>query len=220
MAQNVTIAGNQYPNVPSVLIPKTGGGGNAIFADPSVVTAVAADVASGKYFLDSSGVLTQGTASGGGGSSSWTKVAETSYQVSTTGTSSTTVATWATGHSELWTSDKIVYVRIRDTAGKRNGYFYGTDDFFLNSTLKNNPSASNTSSFIIRMTWAVNSSGNYVGRYGYTTTGYGVYANEFYSTGNIKINSRYNVNYSLTINGTYSVQAYLLDPPTGAPIFT
>ena len=67
MAQNVTIAGNQYPDVPSVLIPKTGGGGNAIFADPSVVTAVAADVASGKYFLDSSGVLTQGTASGGGG---------------------------------------------------------------------------------------------------------------------------------------------------------
>ena len=65
MAQNVTIAGNQYPNVPSVLIPKTGGGGNAIFADPSVVTAVAADVASGKYFLNSSGVLTQGTASGG-----------------------------------------------------------------------------------------------------------------------------------------------------------
>lgn len=65
MAQNVTIAGNQYPDVPSVLIPKTGGGGNAIFADPSVVTAVAADVASGKYFLDSSGVLTQGTASGG-----------------------------------------------------------------------------------------------------------------------------------------------------------
>lgn len=69
MAQNVTIAGNQYPDVPSVLIPKTGGGGNAIFADPSVVTAVAADVASGKYFLDSSGVLTQGTASGGGGAS-------------------------------------------------------------------------------------------------------------------------------------------------------
>ena len=70
MAQNVTIAGNQYPDVPSILVPKTGGGGNAIFADPSVVTAVAADVASGKYFLDSSGVLTQGTASGGGGGAS------------------------------------------------------------------------------------------------------------------------------------------------------
>lgn len=69
MAQNVTIAGNQYPDVPSILVPKTGGGGNAIFADPSVVTAVAADVASGKYFLNSSGVLTQGTASGGGGAS-------------------------------------------------------------------------------------------------------------------------------------------------------
>ena len=129
MAQNVTIAGNQYPDVPSILVPKTGGGGNAVFADPSVVTAVAADVASGKYFLDSSGVLTQGTASGG--SSSWTKVAEKSYQISTTSTTAETVETWATGHSELWTNEKFIYVRVRDTAGKRSGYFYGTDQFFM-----------------------------------------------------------------------------------------
>ena len=66
MAQNVTIAGNQYPSVPSVLIPKTGGGGNAIFADPSPVTASAADVLAGKYFLDSTGSITEGTGSGGG----------------------------------------------------------------------------------------------------------------------------------------------------------
>ena len=218
MAQNVTIAGNQYPDVPSILVPKTGGGGNAIFADPSVVTAVAADVASGKYFLDSSGVLTQGTASGGGGSSSWTKVAETSYQITFTGTSSTTHATWATGHNELWTPNKWVYVRIRDSAGKRNEYFYGTDQFFYNVNLVNGTGWTNITT-ALRNTIRV-SSNEYNAYLTSNTTGYGVWADTLYSDGNIRIRTRYSSTYSLTIDGTYKVEVYLLDPPTGAPIFT
>lgn len=67
MAQNVTIAGNQYPSVPSILIPKTGGGGNATFTDTSPTTASASDVAQGKIFFDSTGTQQTGTASGGGG---------------------------------------------------------------------------------------------------------------------------------------------------------
>lgn len=67
MAQNVTIAGNQYPSVPSILIPKTGGGGNATFTDTSPTTASASDVAQGKIFFDSTGSQQTGTASGGGG---------------------------------------------------------------------------------------------------------------------------------------------------------
>lgn len=39
------------------------------YADVSGVTAVAGDVAQGKYFVTSAGVLTEGTASGGGGGS-------------------------------------------------------------------------------------------------------------------------------------------------------
>lgn len=65
MAQNVTIAGNQYPSVPSILIPKTGGGGNATFTDTSPTTASASDVAQGKIFFDSTGSQQTGTASGG-----------------------------------------------------------------------------------------------------------------------------------------------------------
>ena len=132
MAQNVTIAGNQYPSVPAIQVPKTGGGGNATFTDVSDTTAIAADVGVGKYFYTAAGVRTEGT--GSGGSSSWTKIAETSYQVSTASTTVATVATWETGHSEIWTGNKIVYVRIRDTAGKRSGYFYGIDAFFMNFT--------------------------------------------------------------------------------------
>lgn len=153
-----------------------------------------------------------GTASGG--SSAWTKVAETSYQVSTTNTSASTVATWATGHSELWTSDKFVYVRIRDTAGKRAGYFYGTDNFFLVLS-----SATSTTAGI-RYYSRYTSSGTYALSATSSTTGYGVYADTLSNDGSIRIRQRYNSSSSLTINGTYKVEVYLLDPAGGVPIFT
>lgn len=68
MAQNVTVAGASYSDVPSVVLPKTGGG-SATFTDVSDTTAAAADVASGKYFYTAAGVKTAGTATGGGGGS-------------------------------------------------------------------------------------------------------------------------------------------------------
>lgn len=160
-----------------------------------------------------------GTASGGG-SSSWTKIAETSYQVSTTSTSASTVATWATGHSEIWTSDKWVYVRIRDTAGPRTGYFYGSDQFFLNVNPKNNNSSITNLTTGIRYYTVKQSSGNYASSAVNSSSGYGIYADIIYSDGGIRIRSRYSSANSLTINGTYKVEVYLLDPPTGAPIYT
>ena len=65
MAQNITLLGASYSAVPSVLLPKTGGG-TASFTDVTDTTAAASDVASGKYFYTAGGVRTQGTASGGG----------------------------------------------------------------------------------------------------------------------------------------------------------
>ena len=68
MAQNITLWGASYSAVPSVKLPKTGGG-TASFTDVTDTTAAASDVASGKYFYTSAGVRTQGTNSGGGGAS-------------------------------------------------------------------------------------------------------------------------------------------------------
>lgn len=67
MAQNITLLGASYSDVPAVVLPKTGGG-TAAFTDVTDTTAAAADVASGKYFYTSAGVRTQGTGTGGGGS--------------------------------------------------------------------------------------------------------------------------------------------------------
>lgn len=151
--------------------------------------------------------------------SSWTKVAETSYQVSTSSTSASTVATWATGHSEIWTSSKWVYVRVRDTAGPRNGYFYGSDQFYMNHYPIIGGSTTSTN-YSVRYIWRYATNGS-IGVANYTgATGYGVYADTIYNDGSIRVRQRYNSTNSLTINGTYKVEVYLLDPPTGAPLFT
>ena len=63
MAQNVTINGAEYSDVPAVDIPKTGGG-VARFSDTSDTTATAPDVAQGKAFHLPDGTLTVGTNTG------------------------------------------------------------------------------------------------------------------------------------------------------------
>ncbi len=153
-----------------------------------------------------------------GGSSAWTKVAETTYTVNTTNTTAQTVATWATGHSEIWTSSKLVYVRIRDTAGKRNGYHYGTDQFFFNPIPANGTSG--TSTTVSGRIYTRYSDGLFTAAATSGTTGYGIYADQIYNDGSIRIRSRYSSSSSLTINGTYKVEVYLLDPAGGVLPFT
>ena len=152
---------------------------------------------------------------GGSSKTSWTKVCETTYTISYSSTNAASHATWATGHSEIWTSNKILYIRIRDTAGKRAGYFYGTDVFFMNMYPVNESTATSASSGMIMNFWSYSSSNTFSQRYGYSTTGYGVYPNLIYQNGNIRIGKRYNSTYSRTIDGTYKIEVYLLDPAGG-----
>lgn len=59
MAQNITLLGASYADVPTVTLPKTGGG-TARFDDVSVSNVSATDVANGKVFLTSNGTITTG----------------------------------------------------------------------------------------------------------------------------------------------------------------
>ena len=58
MSVSVVINGVTYNNVPSVEIPKSGGGGNAVFYEASTDTAIASDILATKTAHSSSGAIT------------------------------------------------------------------------------------------------------------------------------------------------------------------
>lgn len=216
---NITLLGASYTDVPAVDLPQTGGGTVRFYENGggSATLITKTITANGTYSAeddDADGYSEVTVNVPSSAASSWTKVAETSYQVSTTSTNPATVATWKTGHSEIWTSDKIVYIRIRDTAGKRAGYFFGSDNYFH---IPPGEATSNVNGarFAIRYT----SGGDYGISSTINTTGYGVFIDTVYNDGGIRIRKRYNSSYSLTVNGTYKVEVYLLDPAGGVPIF-
>lgn len=59
MAQNISLWGATYSNVPAVLLPKSTSG-TARFTDTSGVTAGTSDVVSGKIFVDANGITQNG----------------------------------------------------------------------------------------------------------------------------------------------------------------
>lgn len=205
MSQNITLLGASYSDVPSILLPKTGGG-MAQFDDTTTGDAVAEDIASGKKAWVN-GTLLTGTSSGG---SSWTHVKTAELSVSTTSTSAASAGTIACG-SSICTEDKIIYVRIRDKAGKRAGHFVGSDAYFMNYNKANgSTSAFNVPAVLChRYTTASQHAG--------TAGQYGVYGYSISNSGTLTIRRRYNSSYSLTIDGTYVVDVFILDYPSGYP---
>lgn len=149
---------------------------------------------------------------GGGGESPWTHILTQDVVVTTTSTSAVTAKTIA-GGSAISTKDKIVWVHIRDKAGKRAGYFYGSDTYFANAQSASGSTTANTAKATeyIRVT----TSGTYAGGCGE----YGVYGYSISSTGSLIIRRRYNSTNTLTIDGTFQVDVYTLDLPDGLTLF-
>lgn len=119
MAQNITLLGASYSAVPAVTLPKTGGG-TATFTDVTDSTATAADVATGKYFYTAAGVRTQGTNSGGGGTSKNTQV----VQGTTRTTSSTLTAIGAEMTVTKTGTYDVYWSAFRSSTS--SSYTYGT----------------------------------------------------------------------------------------------
>lgn len=163
---------------------------------------------SGKYLEDDI-TITDVTS---GGTSPWTKVGQT-WELTVSNYTSTTasmVGSKSFGAS-IYTKDKVVYIRIRDKAGKRKGYYTGGDYFFINPYPANE--ATSTLSSGARLSHRYSSGGTF----GQTASSYGVYAYSISSGGNLVIRACYNSTYSLAIDGTYLVDVFTLDYPTGYP---
>lgn len=147
---------------------------------------------------------------------SYTLIASKEQSVNTTSTSASSATTLSLG-SAAYTADKIIYVRIRDKAGKRAGYFYGSDNYIFNYNQANGGTGEVTT--VARLIHRYSTSNQFATYVGATTTGYGVYAYSITSNGTLNIYRRYNSTNSLTINGTYLIEAYYLEPQGGTKPF-
>ena len=106
----------------------------------------------------------------------------------------------------------MIYVRIRDKAGPRNDYYFGSDGF---------------------LPYRQGMNETYWGRFGYRTVNnitekinnnadlsYGVYPSGWIYDGTLKISARTSSNnITKTIDGTFSIEVYALDWPGGVSPF-
>ena len=224
---NVTLWGASYSAVPALDVPKTGGG-TARFTDVTDTTAVAGDVVQGKYFYLANGTKVEGTATssggsvtqdangyiilpsaGGGGGSSYTLLGTEELTVSTTSTSTIDIADSEMSMQRASHTAKMLYIQVRDKAGKRNGYFYGSDTYWRQPV-----SGSALNDYRQQSVYVTNSSGAVVVS---STSQYGVFPTSppTFSSGTVTITmrARYNSSYSTTVDGTYVVKVYDLGWP-------
>lgn len=145
MAQNITLLGASYSGVPSVVLPKTGGG-TASFTDVTDTTASASDVASGKYFYIAAGVRTAGTSSGGGSSKNVQVAQSTSRATSSTYTKLTSLTCSTTGKYDVY------WDCFRSTTGGTSGsqlYIGGSSYGTANTTFTNHAQTNHLSNVSI-----------------------------------------------------------------------
>lgn len=145
-------------------------------------------------------------AGGGGGGSSYTLLAEKDYTIEHSVLTDKTIGSVSCGAAG-WTDAAMIYVRIRDKAGPRNGYFYGSDTFIINERVANgettglaNGSCGRALSFDSEGVWKNNVITD------------GVYAYSAIPGGSVDIHARASSS-SLTIDGVYHVEVYLLKWP-------
>ena len=139
-----------------------------------------------------------------GGVSSYKLLGSKEFEVSTTSTTATSVGTFTVEGS--YSKDYIVHVKVRDKAGKRNGYFLGGDFWFANYFAANG----STSTLSTYAKYVVGVSGT--GAYSISGTAICVYPESIASDGTITFKSKYSSSYG-TIDGTYVVEVYALPWP-------
>lgn len=145
MAQNVTIMGASYSDVPAVTLPKTGGG-TARFTDVTPTTATDSDVLSGKVYFKADGSQSTGTGSGGGG----TPTLQTKSKTYTPSTSQQTEAvTYDSGYDGLDTVNITVNAMPSGSAsapstisGTSASVSTGTNTLTLSKTVSVTPTVS------------------------------------------------------------------------------
>lgn len=187
----------------------------------TAVTVTASELVSGNLPITENGnninVVNYATVSvdvsSSGGSSYVLHSSNLEISANVTSTSATILSDSLSCDSSVINESTMIFVKIRDKAGKRNGYFYGSDTIFTCA-------GSGTSGWAqsYRSTLVYRYNDNHVHTYTLgATTGYGVYVSSIDSAGALTVQGRYSSSYSLTINGTYSIEVYTLEWPNNEP---
>lgn len=142
----------------------------------------------------------------------YTLLGSAEIAVNTTSTSAASAGTITIG-SDVVDKDSIIMVSVRDKAGKRNGYFYGSDAWFENFQKANGSTTTLTAGG--RQGLFCNSSGNMAS----ASSSYGVYGYSISNAGVVTIRRRYNSSYG-TINGTFVCKVFKVAYPDGENPFT
>lgn len=141
----------------------------------------------------------------------YTKLAEADFTVNTSSTTETDVGTINCG-ADAWTKNKILYVRVRDKAGARDNYFWGSDSSLINAVA----GTSSVSSTAFLRTIMKKTSGT---SYNTASSSAGVYPTKIADSGLLTIRAKYSSSNSGTVDGTYHVEVYTLDWPDGVSPF-
>ena len=147
-----------------------------------------------------------------GGGSDWTLVYTTEITANVTSTSATTLSNTIQCDPTDLNGNRFVCVQIIDKAGKRNGYFYETMNFF-NWIYDSYTDTYSDGGYSGRVLYRVSSSGTVQTYFSSASTGYGVYCSGIDDTGAMVVRGRYSSTYSLTIDGTYTINVYTLKWP-------
>lgn len=141
----------------------------------------------------------------------WTLLASKTLFAHATSSSAAIIGTITA--ADAWTSDKIIMVRVRDNAGRRNGYFLESDTFFINK----NPSEGSTTTATLHLTQTFRVSDSGVLYTSTSSTPSGIYADSLASDGVITLKGRVSTNE--TVYGSYAIEVWALDWPDGADPF-
>lgn len=184
--------------------------GNSIsYIGSNDLTAVANDVAKGKKVIGKGNKVITGTYEA---PIYWELIGEDEFEISNSGSGTVTEGTIDLS-GEL-TKDDIVFIHIRDKAGKREGYVYGSDNIILNDALANEVPEGQAASVGTVMLYVADSI--------YKTTGghYGVYGGILTNGNdlNVTILSKYSSSRGI-INGTFNCKVYKLIMPNDITIF-
>lgn len=148
------------------------------------------------------------------------KLYSTTYTINNTSTTTwTTLSPTIDLGSNEWTTEHMLYIKVRDTLGLRASHYLGCDAFYSNYRAFNN-STSNVTGGPFMSYYSTSSSGITVYAAN-ASSGYGLCPSSLTPEGILTMRHRYNATYTPNFNSIYSVEIFSLPwPHNGDPWYS